>query len=121
MKSIVLLLVLSCCLQNIGAQVNNIPAGKYETSVKEKGMKWEKGDLIILNETQYKLTSSNETGEYKFSAIAQRVFFTSGPLKSFFAKTVQNNNNPVIVFPATENELLGIRIAGTDVWSYYRN
>jgi len=103
------------------AQVNSLPAGRYETAVKDKSTKWEKGDVIILDDTHYKITSSNDTGEYKFSATAQRLFFTSGPLKSFFAKTVLSGDKPVIIFPATENEQLGFKIASADVWGYYRN
>lgn len=121
MKSFLLLILFILFVPSLNAQVNRLPAGKYETSVKANGTKWEKGDIIIVDETQYRTSGSNETGEYKFSATAQRIFFTSGPLKSLFAKTVQNNNVPVIVFPATENEQLGFKVAQTDVWGYYRN
>ena len=103
------------------AQVNKLPAGRYETAVKEKNTKWDKGDIIILDDNHYKITSNGETGEYRFSATAQRIFFTSGPLKSLFAKTVLNADKPAIIFPTSENEQLGFKIAPADVWGYYRN
>jgi hypothetical protein len=103
------------------AQVNSLPAGRYETAIKDKPTKWEKGDIIILDDSHYKITSTNETGEFRFSATAQRIFFTSGPLKSLFAKTVQSGDKPAIIFPTSENEQLGFKIASADVWGYYRN
>lgn len=120
MKSILLIsfLVLSFFSK---AQVASLPAGRYETAIKDKSTKWEKGDVIILDDSHYKITASNETGEYKFSATAQRIFFTSGPLKSFFAKTVQTGDKAAIIFPVSENEQLGFKIAQADVWGYYRN
>jgi len=120
MKPVLLFLVLIFSFHFANAQVNSLPAGKYETSAKEKNSKWEKGDITIIDESHYKISSSNETGEYKFSATAQRIFFTSGPLKSLFAKTVQNNNFTAIVIPASENEQLGFKIAVADVWAYFR-
>ncbi len=101
-------------------QVQSLPAGKYETTLKEQSAKWERGDIIILDENKYRITSSHEVGEYKFSVTAQRVFFTSGPLKSVFAKTAVNSNAPAIILPASENEQLGMRLASADVWGSYR-
>jgi len=103
------------------AQINNLPSGRYETAVKDKNVKWDKGDILIIDDSHYKITTNNETGEYKFSATAQRIFFTSGPLKSFFAKTTLNGGKPAIIIPASENEQLGLKIASADVWGYYRN
>lgn len=98
-----------------GAQsVTNLPAGKYETRLKPAQKSWEKGDLILLDDSRYKLSSGGETGEYKFSVAAQRIFFTSGPLKSVFTKVSLMANKPVIVIPAEENSSLGIT---TEVWA----
>ena len=121
MKPVLLFLILIFSFHLVNAQVSHLPAGKYETSVKEKNSKWEKGDIIIIDQSHYKISISNETGEYKFSATAQRIFFTSGPLKSLFAKTVQTNNLPAIIIPLSENEQLGFKTASADVWGYYRN
>ena len=121
MKSFLLSLSFILCFQLSNAQVNSLPAGRYETLIKDKNSRWEKGDIIILDDTHYKISGTNETGEYKFSVTAQRIFFTSGPLKSLFAKAVQNNNAPAIVIPVSENEQLGYKIASADVWGYYRN
>jgi hypothetical protein len=100
--------------------VNTLPAGKYETVIKNNG-KWDKGDIVLLDEGHYKITSGNETGEYRFSVTAQRLFFTSGPLKGIFAKTTQNNNNPAILIPLTENQQLGLKLATADIVCYLKN
>jgi hypothetical protein len=98
--------------------LNALPSGKYETVLKEKQDKWERGDIIIIDDSKYRISSSNEVGEYRFSVTAQRIFFTSGPLKNAFAKTSVDNNNPVIVFPASEN-IHGLKIS-SEVWGYFR-
>lgn len=116
---------LLCLLLSLGitapAQVEQLPQGRYEMIVKEKNIKWEKGDLLLLDDHRYKTTITNEIGEYRFSHTAQRIFFTSGPLKSLFARTVQTSGRPSIVFPFLENEQLGFQIAAADVYGYHRN
>ena len=112
MKSFLLFLIahllyLWCPAQT--GQVNTLPVGKYETILKAQPVKWERGDIILIDDTHYKVTTSNDIGEYKFSIIAQRVFFTSGPLKNIFAKTSLYNNSPAIVVPAAENAQAGVR------------
>lgn len=99
--------------------LQNLPAGKYETVIKKDQSKWERGDIILLDDNKYKISSSNEIGDYKFSSAAQRIFFTTGPLKHFYAKTSTNNNTPVIVLPVTENEQAGQKLPA-EVWCYYR-
>jgi hypothetical protein len=101
-------------------QVNNLPAGRYETSIKQNGNKWTKGDIVLLDDSHYKITSSTDVGEYKFSATAQRIFFTSGPLKTVFAKAIVSADKPAIILPAAENEQ-GLKLAGEDVIAYLRN
>ena len=94
-----LVLLSLCCLFSVlfcsgqNGQVNNLPAGKYETVVKSSQIKWERGDIILLDENKYKISTSNEVGEYRFSVAAQRIFFTSGPLKNMFAKVQQQARN----------------------------
>lgn len=117
-----LLGVLSMFYLNVHAQdkqASELPAGKYETVLKSNQDKWEKGDIIILDEHQYKISTSNEIGEYRFSVTAQRVFFTSGPLKTVFAKTTLNNNNPAIVLPVSENLQAGIKLH-SEIWGYLK-
>jgi hypothetical protein len=99
--------------------LSSLPAGKYETVIKSNQDKWERGDIIILDENKYKISTATEMGEYRFSVTAQRIFFTSGPLKGAFAKTSIDNNNPVIVFPTSENEHMGLKIS-YEVRGYYR-
>ena len=95
-------------------QVSDLPTGKYETVIKNNG-KWEKGDIVLIDEGHYKVTSGAETGEYRFSQTAQRVFFTSGPLKGIYAQTVEKNSAPAIIIPFSENQRLGLRLATSDI------
>lgn len=101
--------------------IHTLPAGRYETFIKESGNKWQQGDIILIDANHYKISSNNEIGEYKFSATAQRIFFVSGPLKTVFAKTSINKEKPSIIIPAAENEQQGIKLAATDVVGYFRN
>lgn len=117
LSSLFLFTILSVKAQN--NQVNNLPAGKYETIVKSNQNKWERGDIILMDDNKYMVSTSNEVGEYRFSITAQRVFFTSGPLKSLFARTSQTNEVPAIVLPVTENAQYGLKLS-SDVWGYYR-
>ena len=95
-----------CKAQN--SQVNNLPQGKYETVIKNSHNKWEKGDIILMVDNKYKVSTSDEVGEYRFSVAAQRIFFTSGPLKNLFAKATSNNDKPGIVLPVAENSQAGL-------------
>ena len=97
--------------------VSQLPSGKYETVVKQNQHKWERGDIVLIDESRYSISTSNEIGEYKFSPVAQRIFFTSGPLKNVFAKTSVHDAAPVIVLPAAENTQSGLR---TEVWCYLK-
>lgn len=111
------LLCLAFSLSALFAKAQNVSAlapGKYETKTKVAQNKWEKGDVIILDDTRYRLSSSGEVGEYRFSVAAQRIFFTSGPLKSAFTKVALNNNKTVIIFPLEQNKELGLK---AEVWA----
>jgi hypothetical protein len=94
--------------------VTALSPGKYETKVKVSQNKWEKGDVVILDDTRYKLSGSDEIGEYRFSVAAQRIFFTSGPLKSAYTKVTLSSNKPVIIFPTEQNGVLGLT---AEVWA----
>ena len=95
--------------------VTQLPAGKYETRTKAAAQnKWEKGDIILVDDTHYKLSTDNEVGDYKFSVAAQRIFFTSGPLKSAFTKVFSSNGKPVIILPKEENSNLGLTV---EIWA----
>ena len=89
-------------------QVSSLPAGKYETVVKSTQIKWDRGDIILLDDNKYRVSTSNEVGEYRFSVAAQRIFFTSGPLKNLFARASTSNDAPSIVLPAAENAQAGL-------------
>lgn len=101
-------------------EVQSLPAGKYETVIKTNVAKWEKGDILLLADNQYKLSTSNEKGEYRFSATAQRVFFITGALKGLYAKTSLINNAPAIILPVAENEQIGFKLSA-EIWCYYKH
>ena len=115
--SATLLLALSSHAQN---QVQSLPTGKYETVMKTNERKWDRGDIILLDANKYKLSTNDEIGEYRFSSAAQRVFFTSGPLKNLYAKTSMNNNDPVIVVPVEENDPATFKLTA-EIWCYFRH
>ena len=119
MKLILLLLVVIVST-SVEAQNTNLPAGRYETIVKQNQSKWCQGDIILVDASHYKITSSEEIGEYKYSATAQRIIFISGPLKTVFAKTA-NANNPAIILPLAENEQQGVKLITADVIAYLKN
>jgi hypothetical protein len=100
-------------------QVSALPPGRYETKIQEYN--WEKGDIELLDGTNYKITSSGEVGEYRFSVAAQRIFFTSGPLKGVYAKAQLINNSPGILIPMNENQQLGFKLAPGDIVGKIRN
>ena len=114
-------LFISSILAAQGSGHNNMPHGRYETILKQSQNKWNQGDIILVDGNHYKITSSDEVGEYKFSATAQRIFFVSGPLKTVFAKTILNTNTPTIVLPAAENEQQGLKLATADVLAFFKN
>lgn len=90
-----------------------LSSGKYEAKTKTAN-KWDKGDVILLDDSHYRLSGTEEVGEYRFSVAAQRVFFTSGPLKSAFTKVTLKNNQAVIIFPQEQNQELGLK---AEVWA----
>jgi hypothetical protein len=107
-------LLLPLAFTSNAQNIPELPAGKYETKTKLAQNKWEKGDIIVMDDSHYKLSTGGEVGEYKFSVAAQRIFFTSGPLKSAFTRVTSANGNPVIILPIEENAGLGIT---AEVWA----
>lgn len=103
----------------VKAQVSELPQGKYVSTDNKNKNPWDRGDVILLNNNTYKLSTADDIGEYRFSATAQRIFFTSGPLKNAFAKILVSNNTPAIVLPLAENAQTGIKLTN-EVWCYYK-
>lgn len=110
-----ILLLSTFASQAQSAPLNNLPAGKYETEFMSSHGKWERGDIILLDDKHYKVSTSDDVGDYRFSITAQRIFFTSGPLKTVFAKITTESNDPAIVIPRAENEQKGLKIGDADV------
>ena len=121
MKLTLLLSIFAISVVIAQKNTSDLPFGKYETILKQSQSKWNQGDIILIDANQYKITSSEEVGEYKFSATAQRIFFVSGPLKTAFAKTILTTGKATIVLPVVENEQQGLKLAPTDVFAYFKN
>lgn len=83
--------------------INELPSGRYETSLKPGSSKWDRGDIILLDQSRYRISTSDSVGEYRFSKAAQRILFTSGPLRAAFAKVTRLGKKPAIELPRTEN------------------
>lgn len=113
-SSLLFVLLLGFATAASAQSVADLPPGKYESKIRSAQSKWEKGDVIILDNSHYKISSNAAVGDYRFSVAAQRIFFTSGPLKSAFTKVVLNNNKVVIIFPLEQNAELGLK---GEVWA----
>lgn len=107
----------SVSLQAQQGQVTHLPPGTYQVQNNNTAFK---GNIILTDDSHYKLSTENTVGEYKFSATAQRVLFLSGPLKGAFARTVSNGADPVIVLPRKENEAIGFKLVQTDLQAFYK-
>lgn len=115
MKYSLLAAILAMATPGLHAQsLTDLPTGKYEARFKTAQSNWERGDIIILDESHYKLSNGTDVGDYKFSQAAQRIFFTTGPLKSAFTKVATTNGKPVIILPKEENGTLGLT---AEVWA----
>jgi len=99
-------------------KVDALPTGTYTVQSNDTNA-WPLGDIVLLDDSHYKTGNENVTGEYKFSATAQRILFVSGPLKGAFAKTASNSGTPAISLPLKENKEVGFKLA-VDVWAYYK-
>jgi hypothetical protein len=123
MRSFLLMLSIFLCAQAYAQDtpVNQLPAGKYETVAKNASGRWSRGDIHLLDNSRYRLSNEGEAGEYRFSVTAQRVFFTSGPLKGVFAKTSLQQNQPAIMIPYQENQHLGNLSTASDIVGILRN
>lgn len=118
MKQTLLFVVLFICI-GAGAQqqVQSLPAGKYETRLNNSKARWTRGDLALQGNGQYTFGDSKEAGDYKFSVAAQRIFFTSGPLKGMYATTTMQGQTPVIIFPRNDAQPISIT---EDVYAFFR-
>ena len=119
-----LLTVLTCfCVMSSFAQteVSNLPVGAYETwqlNNNTKSAKWSGGNLVLLDDKRYRF--GDNSGEYKFSPTAQRIFFVTGELKGAFAQIHTTGPELVILFPQKENERLGNKLFSSDIGGFYR-
>ncbi len=106
MKCFLLLLLFFVPAPMLWAQkspVASLPPGRYITLLKQGSGKWSRGDIVLIDGSRYRITGGEEEGEYRTSITAQRVFFTSGPLKGAFARLMVHNSRPAIELPEAEN------------------
>lgn len=106
MKSSTICMLLLCAALSLQAQpktVANLPPGQYIILLKQEGGQWTRGNIILINENRYRLTAEDEEGAYRISITAQRIFFTSGPLRGFFARLMLHSGQPAIELPQAEN------------------
>jgi hypothetical protein len=99
-------------------RVSQLPAGTYQ--IQGNAGNSFKGDIVLIDDSRYKLSTENTVGEYKFSATAQRVLFLSGTLKGAFARTTSSGTDPVIVLPRKENEAIGFKLVQADLQAFYK-
>jgi hypothetical protein len=99
-------------------KLDALPTGIYAVQ-NSSSANWAHGDIVLVDNSHYKTGNENGSGEYKFSATAQRILFVSGPLKGAFAKTAVNAGLPVIMLPIKENGEVGFKLA-VDVLAYYK-
>ena len=122
MKSFLLMLFFTATLSADAqsARVNSLPAGTYEIQNQNGTSRFVSGDIILIDESHYKLSDETTAGDYKFSATAQRVLFISGTLKGVYAKATLIGSEPAIIFPSKENGEIGFKLVDTDVWAFFR-
>lgn len=114
---LVLFIATSISLHAQQGQVTQLQAGTYQV---QNGNTSFKGDIILLDDSRYKLSNENTIGEYKFSATAQRVLFLSGPLKGAFARTALRGGDPAILLPRKENAEVGFKLIQSDLQAFYK-
>ena len=108
----------SFIVQAQASPVGQLPAGTYQ--IQNPGSSAFKGNIVLVDGSHYKLSNETTTGEYKFSATAQRILFLSGTLKGAFARTVTSGSDTVIVLPRKENEDVGFKLIRADLQAFYK-
>lgn len=104
-------------VQAQSGQVNQLPVGTYQIQNNSTAFK---GDIVLLDDNHYKLSTEGTAGEYKFSATAQRILFLNGTLKGAFARTVISGSVPAIILPRKENEDIGFKLVQADLQAFYK-
>jgi hypothetical protein len=98
--------------------VSRLPVGTYQ--VQNAGNATFKGDIVLIDDSHYKLSTENTVGDYKFSATAQRILFLSGTLKGAFARAATTGSQTVIALPLKENEETGFKLIQADLQAFYK-
>lgn len=99
-------------------QVSQLPLGTYQ--FQSSGNTTFKGDIVLIDNSHYKLSTETAVGEYKFSATAQRILFLSGTLKGAFARTSIAGSDPAIVLPLKENVAIGFKLIQADLQAFFK-
>ncbi len=112
------LLVLAGVAHAQKTEVAELPTGTYQIqNSKASGLK---GDLVLVDDSHYKLSNDDAVGEYKFSTAAQRVLFVSGSLKGAFARTIMSGGQPAILLPQKENATTVLKQIQSDLQAFYK-
>lgn len=115
---LLLFFMVSVAVQAQPGRVSQLPVGTYQ--IQGNAGNSFKGDIVLIDDSHYKLSTENTIGEYKFSATAQRVLFLKGTLKGAFARTALSGADPVIVLPRKENEAIGFKLIQADLQAFYK-
>ena len=115
---LLLFLMTSVVVQAQKDRVSQLPVGTYQ--IQGNAGNSFKGDIVLIDDSHYKLSTENTVGEYKFSATAQRILFLSGTLKGAFARTSISGTDPVIVLPRKENEAIGFKLIQADLQAFFK-
>lgn len=94
---------MACRIQAQTQPLASLPTGRYQTWVTQGTARWDKGDLLLVDEKRYCITGAADTGMYRASFTAQRIFFVSGPLRGANARLAWYHNQPAIEWPLFEN------------------
>jgi hypothetical protein len=106
LKSFLISQLILCAALSLQAQpkkIVHLPAGHYSTLLDKDKSQWNRGDIVLISENRYRITTEATEGEYRTSITAQRIFFTTGPLRGFYARLLLHNNTPAIELPQAEN------------------
>lgn len=98
-------------------KVSVLPPGTYEV---QNTAPFNYGNIVLIDDSHYRLSNENVVGEYKFSATAQRILFISGTLRSAFARITLSGTDPAIVLPLKENEEAGFKLVQADLMALYK-
>jgi hypothetical protein len=110
--------VMAVTVQAQSVAVTRLPVGTYQ--VQDASSATFKGNIVLIDDSHYRLSTETTIGDYKFSATAQRILFLSGTLKGAFARAASTGSETVIALPLKENEETGFKLIQADLQAFYK-